>query len=475
VTGTLHLLSFICLALALLQDFGDFTLLALLLVLLSLGLVVAGLATSRSGGEGAPRRWWLTAVVAAGLSNLLNLGFPGWIGVRWSDGRDAAVIILVLALTAAASAAVASTRRAAVILALAGVLALGLLVATWPAWGAAPIDVFHVVTGGAGALVHGSNPYRPVFSYVAAITPSKVGEVSGHFAYGPIVPVLASLGWLLGDVRVASVVALAATVAGLWVLARQQEPAIAPARAVVALAICSPLAVAMVQDSWVEIYIVAGMVGWLALRRRHRPWAIAALAVALLVNAITLVALLPWLIWSRRARFEGLVAAAAAVVFALPFALATGIGNFLYDVIGIQVTLEPRYDALTLTSALWQAWHLVLPSWLPVIPVLLAVAFIIRRGRPVRESDLPAMAALMVLATFLLAKWAFLNYYYVAAMMLLAATASAGLESSSEDLALPDLRWPAAAGRRRRQASPSPARAAPTPAGDGASLLVPHD
>lgn len=438
--AVLGLLALTLLCLALMQNFGDLTPLALALVLATLGLVLIGLAKSRGSRWELERRWWVMFVGAAGLTNIFNLRLPQWIGIHWSGQRDVAVVILVVALTIAATAAAAlPLRRAAAALAVTALLGLGLIVATWPTWGSAGIDIFRAVTGATSALLHGDNPYGSVFTYVTAIAPSQMGVLKAHFVYGPIVPVLAALGWLVGDVRVMSVVALAATVAGFWVLARQGAQA-ASAHRVVALAVASPLAVAMVQEAWVEVYIVAGVIGWLALRHRHRHWATAALGMAMLVNPITLVVLVPWFIWSRRARFEVMVAGMAAALFALPFIVVTGVGAFLHDVVGVQLAQQPRYNALTLTSYLWQTWHLVLPGWLPAILVVVTVVLIIGRGPPSHEAELAGLAAVMIFATFLAAKWAFFNYYYIAAMMLLAAMASAGVRFAPGDLALPDPR-----------------------------------
>src|SRR5207302_7985943 len=145
----------------------------------------------------------------------------------------------------------------------------------------------------------------------------------------------------LGDLRVMSVVALVATGAGLWVLARQglhREHA----HRLLALALASPFNNAMVHESWVDVYLIAGVIWWLAWRRTHRRWAMVALAVALLVKPTSLIVLVPAFLWSQRARIEVALAAVAAAIYALPFVVATGAGDFWYDVIGSQLALPPR-------------------------------------------------------------------------------------------------------------------------------------
>ncbi|MGA2284272.1 MAG: hypothetical protein ABSH07_11505 [Candidatus Dormibacteria bacterium] len=317
---------------AILLNIGDISTPAMLLVLLALGAALLALAgAGRSPWD--QRAWvWVAIIVLVGVTNLRYLWWPQGVGSDWPVH-----LVLILALIAAAAGAAAlPAHRAGWALAGAAILWLGLIASTWPSWGSANIDVFQAISGAIGALLHGGNPYGPVFSYLAPISPTRWGTVTGHFAYGPIVPVLASLGWLLGDLRVMSVVAIASTLAGLWVLARQgSQPA--SAHRIVALALVSPFTVAMVQSAWVEVYLVAGVVWWMALCHHRRAWSVVALAIALLVNAITLVVLVPAFLWSRRARVEIVIAAGIAVIVALPFALVTGVGAFVYDVIGIQL------------------------------------------------------------------------------------------------------------------------------------------
>ena len=154
----------------------------------------------------------------------------------------------------------------------------------------------------------------------------------GHIIVVPLV-VLGLFWWKRKELMA---LPLALWAPGLWVLARQgSQPA--SAHRIVALALVSPFTVAMVQSAWVEVYLVAGVVWWMALCHHRRAWSVVALAIALLVNAITLVVLVPAFLWSRRARVEIVIAAGIAVIVALPFALVTGVGAFVYDVIGIQL------------------------------------------------------------------------------------------------------------------------------------------
>jgi hypothetical protein len=411
------------------QAFGALTDAALLLVAASLVVAVMALKT---GLRVAGRAWWVVITVIVGLTNLLypRLGGP----FAYHVGAQLA---LALALTATTGAAcvLRPGRAALALLGAATLCLLGLMAVTWN-WGADRIDVFTAVSGATAALLHGANPYGPVFTMSI---PQYPGHVHAHFVYGPIVPVLAALGWLVGDVRVMSVAALGVTFAGLWLLARQGGHRF-DAHRVVALAIASPFNVGMVNRSWVEVYIGAGVVMWLALRGLRRRLAIACLGVALLVNPLTPLVLLPAFLWSRRARREMLAAAIGAAIFALPFVLITGVGPFFSAVIGFQLSVPPWPGALTITAFTLQSWHLALSSLVTVMVVLIALAVIGWRGRPHCLGDLAVQAAVLLLAAFLFAKLAFFNEYYLAAAMLVTGLAGVGVALPSGDVSLPGVR-----------------------------------
>jgi hypothetical protein len=426
--AALSCLGLTALGVGLMQAFGNLTDAALLLVAAALVLALLAL---KAGLRTPSRAWWVVTTVILGLTNLLypHLGGP------FAYHVDAQVA-LTLGLTATAgTACVLRPGRAALAALGAAALSLVWLMAiTWN-WGSDPLDVFNSVTGATGALLHGANPYSPIFSFRV---PEYPWYIPGHFVYGPIVPVLAALGWLVGDVRVMSVVALAVTFAGLWLLARQGSHRI-DAHRVVALAIASPFNVGMVNRSWVEVYIVAGVVMWLALRATRRPIAIVCLWVAMLVDPVTALVLLPAFIWSKRARLEMVVAAIGAALFVLPFALVTGVAHFLHDIVGFQLAMPPWHDSLTVAAFVWQTWHVALTSVLSVVVVLLAIPLLAWRGRPAHLGDVAVQAAVIFLSAFLVAKFAFFDEYYVVAAMLVTGLAGVGVAFPAGDVALPDV------------------------------------
>ena len=419
-----------------LWTFGQLSHLALLMVLA--GSTLALLALWRGRWEQG-RGWWVVITAACGLTNLLYAH-------HYPANRELQVAFaLVLTAAAAAAAWLPSGRRAAALIGVAFLALLGLTASDWP-WGSAGVDVFAAVSGAANSVLHASNPYGPVFRYFVEAKPQYV---FGHFAYGPSVPLLAAIGRLIGDVRVMSVVCIAATVAGLWYLARQGERP-SDAHRVAALALASPLLVGMIHETWVDVYMLAGIVGWLALRREHRGWATVALAAGLMVKPTSLILVVPAFLWSRRGRAEIAVEVVGSVAVIVPFALWTGVGTFVYSFIGYQLTLPFRTDSLNLSAFLYQETHLQLPTTFPFIPLVVAAGLVAWRGHPRSEGDLALQAAILNVVAFILAKQAFFNYYFASEVLLLAAMAGAGVALPREDVALPEAAELGRAGRRLR-------------------------
>jgi hypothetical protein len=159
----------------------------------------------------------------------------------------------------------------------------------------------------------------------------------------------------------------------------------------------------------------------------------------MLVDPVTALVLLPAFIWSKRARLEMVVAAIGAALFVLPFALVTGVGHFLHDIVGFQLAVPPWHDSLTVAAFVWQTWHVALPSVLSVVVVLLAIPLLAWRGRPAHLGDVAVQAAVIFLSAFLVAKFAFFDEYYVVAAMLVTGLAGVGVAFPAGDVALPDV------------------------------------
>src|SRR5579871_3683906 len=113
----------------------------------------------------------------------------------------------------------------------------------------------------------------------------------------------------------------------------------------------SPFIPYMVLMEWTDSFCVAGLAWWLVLRDRHRAWATVALTIALSSKPSVLLLMVPMLAWSPAVRRELLWAVAATVAILLPFALWTGVAQFVYDTVLVFADLPTRRDGLTLDGA----------------------------------------------------------------------------------------------------------------------------
>jgi len=222
---------------------------------------------------------------------------PPW-RTLWSPRRSGRAAHARAGRDAGAACMLRPGRAAMALLGAAFLCLLALMALSWT-WGSNTIDVFTAVTGATGALLHGANPYSPIFSFRI---PQYPGTWPGTSPTDP--RPAAGSPRMVGrrrsrDVRGRAHAHVRRTVAA----GATGEPS--PRRAPRGGA-GDRIAVqrGMVIRSWVEVYIVAGVVLWLALRAAHRRLAIVCLAVAMLIDPVTALLFLPAFIWSRRARFE---------------------------------------------------------------------------------------------------------------------------------------------------------------------------
>ena len=120
---------------------------------------------------------------------------------------------------------------------------------------------------------------------------------------------------------------------------------------------------------------------------------------------------LPWLWWPA-ARREITLATLLALFLCVPFALWAGPASFVRDVVAVQLDTPTRIDALTVNSFLVYLHRPFLPTWagilVPGLALLVTAAFTPRRW----DSAL-LLGAVLLAVTFLMAKWAFFDYYFI--------------------------------------------------------------
>jgi hypothetical protein len=316
---------------------------------------------------------------------------------------------------------------------IAGVIAVTLtaLVAEWQ-WGNAQTDVFAEVQGGAAALLHGQNPYSQTYSVFLGWAPGQgwpKGQAifgTGALCYGPMVVLLSIPARLLGDVRVTVVALNFAILAAILVWARRGSGSHRFAPTLTALWVASPFVPFMVLTEWTDSFCVAGLAWWLVLRERHRGWATFLLTLGLASKPSVLLLMIPLLFWTREARRELIWAAAATVLIVAPFAIWTGIPQFLYDTVFVFGDLPVRQDGITFDGFAATLGHAFLPGGVLMCGIAIAVAvFTLRRPRDY-GSLLAGGAGLLIVVCFF-GKQAFLNYYFIAAMAMLFMVGSGSL------------------------------------------------
>jgi hypothetical protein len=308
-------------------------------------------------------------------------------------------------------------------------------VATAWTWGAAPFDVFTEVQGATAALLHGHNPYSPVFSVFLDTQHGHAVYGSAALCYGPMVVLLSVPARLLGDVRLTVLALNIAIIVAILVWTRRATRDRRLPQMITALWAASPFVPFMVLTEWTDSFCVAGFAWWLVLRERHRGWATAALSVGMASKPSVLALMIPLLFWTGNARRELIWAATATLVIVAPFALWTGIPQFVYDTVGVFGDLPARADGITLDGLATVMGHGFVPGGVLVCGVVAAVVtFTVRRPRD--YGTLLAAGAGLVIAVCMFGKQAFLNYYFIAAVGLLF-VAGSGRLVPSDTLASP--------------------------------------
>lgn len=299
-----------------------------------------------------------------------------------------------------------------------------------------PSDVQYMVGDSVAALLRGVNPYGLTFPnpYTVADTARfwNLDFISGDridvgYPYLPA-PLLVDVpGHLLGDIRYASVLALLGATALAWRVAT--EPV---GRLLVATLPATPLALRTTLGYWVEPVMVLGLVllVWAMVTRRR--WAGVLGGVLLLSTKQYAVVLLPL----ERLVRERL---GARTVWVLTGVVAALIGGFfLLDprafwraVVELHLSQPYRSDSISLATDLVDAGLPVPVAALSVASVVagLCVALLVRWRAPAGAAWLALGTGLALLATVLLSKQAFINYYFVIHAALVLALAARPRES----------------------------------------------
>ena len=363
-----------------------------------LGLLVVAWICMRPGWRLAwPALLWPLGAAGLALLNLSPAIDPA--------GSPAALTLAIILAASAAALCLPLPRVSqlfAAVTAAAADIGLALIQVTW---GRAPIDVFDFTQGAAQRLLHLQNPYGGIFP---STTP---GVPYLHFPYLPGVLIATAPFRLLGDIRVANAAAMLVLFGSIWAVGRRHVGSPWSERWF-AIALAVPLPARMVLMAWPEVYLVAAIAAWLALREDHPRWGalVLGLGICTVPTPLPLLAI-PWLWWPS-ARREITAAAVLAIILCVPFAAWAGFGNFFHDVVVVQLHAPTRLDALTINSFLAHLHRGFLPTWVGILVpglVLLLAAALGPRG----WDSAFLLGSVLLTVIFLTAKWAFFDYYFI--------------------------------------------------------------
>jgi hypothetical protein len=299
------------------------------------------------------------------------------------------------------------------------------------------IDVWYFQQQGVRNLLEGENPYAAeypnVFPDVSLYGPTMVkdGRVRSC-PYPPLSLFLALPGYLLGDVRWSLLLAMIGTAALMAGTGRALglQPGHFSELAPVAF-LCHPLALFVLHGSWTEPFV--------ALATSFCAWAMAAgRSRALLVGLAALISTKQYaLLWVVLLWASGhlnwrktVLAGTLAGLINLPFVLWDP-AAFWRGIFAFHINSPFRADSLTVLAAL-KVWTGMEVS--PVVGCLAAAItlLIVRRARP-SITDAALGGAAVFLSFFLFNKAGHMNYYWFAGSLLpIAVIVSAG-ESCARD------------------------------------------
>lgn len=309
------------------------------------------------------------------------------------------------------------------------ILAFVILAWGWLANNPTEIDVAQVLRESSEAALRGENPYAMTYaSHVPTALsdyyygPGYVvdGRVPYGFPYPPVVLLFAILGHLLGDVRIAGLLAL--TAAALILRGRGTD------RTRTLLGLCllvAPGVISVLSNGWTESVTILFLTGFAAAASSGRFALAAILLGAMLVSKQYFVVTLPllWMLrgYATRQRVELMVGAGAALI--LPFFLIDPY-HFVRSFVGAQMAWALRPDSLSFAALLYNDLGLSPPTDIGLMSVglaFLAACILAWRGRAGLDSYIICVGCTL-LVMLLTSKLAFVNYFvFVASCFLVGA------------------------------------------------------
>jgi uncharacterized membrane protein len=292
-------------------------------------------------------------------------------------------------------------------------------------------DMIIVQQAADGFLLAGQNPYASEYPPTEDSFLYGPAVVSGGrfqtYPYPPLQLLLTIPGYFLGDVRWAMLFALLGTAALVAAAGRKREgsPEEWPELAAV-LFLCNPLNGVILDRGWTEpILCLAGAASLWAAGRRPRGVLTAALAAVLGIKQYGFLLTVP--LWAaRRLTWRvALEAGALTLVTVLPFLLWDP-SAFWRGVVRSHTQAAMRMDSLSVLVAVATYTGYQPPAAVGFVAAL-AVALAAFAGRSPSLAQATVGGAAVLLAFFLFGRAGHLNYYWLAASLLpMAVAVSAG-------------------------------------------------
>jgi hypothetical protein len=278
------------------------------------------------------------------------------------------------------------------------------------------IDVWTLLQQSSTGLLHGDDMYRQTWHY--AYRPGKVTHLVAVYPYLPgTTLLLAPFRWVLGDVRYGLLVADLLTA----YFVRRLAPA-APV-ALAGLLLAFPHWTFLVDQSWTEPLLLAGLAGAVLALVHDRPWwAVVGLAVALACKQHVVLLLPLFACWPGFGLRRTVVACVGAGAVVAPWVVA-GPSDFWHDAVHANLVLGVVRRALCIPSGLLRL-HVTTGFWLPLVAILLTYAVLLTRA-PRTPSGLALGCSLVLLALDLTNKQSFFNHYTLPLGLLVVALAAA--------------------------------------------------
>lgn len=302
-----------------------------------------------------------------------------------------------------------------------------------------PIDVLVIENDSVNTLLHGRNPYGREVTHQDLYSPEQRmygpgievnGRVRVGFQYPPLTIFWLFPGYLLGDVRYSSLIAVVL----ISLMMFYCEPNLNGFIAAILL-LFVPNTLFIVSYGWTEPLMLMTLTAAVLLAKRSPGWMPAVLGLFFASKQYSLLAaplavlLLPKFSWRA---YLSLLARAGAVtaIVTLPF-LAWDPRGFWWSLVTFHSLAPVRPDALSWSAALVTHGLSPIPQWCVAVVIIAATVLILAKVRPA-PSTFSVSLAIVSLLFFVLNKQAFANYYFFCFGALCVGLASATNGTGSE-------------------------------------------